>query len=49
MKVAALGRLDAVGAAAWTSLHARTRLRSPFLTWTWQTEWVRSFAVGRPL
>ncbi len=49
MKVAALGRLDAVGAAAWTSLHARTRLRSPFLTWTWQTEWVRSFAGGRPL
>ncbi|MBI4594279.1 MAG: GNAT family N-acetyltransferase, partial [Candidatus Rokubacteria bacterium] len=29
--------------------HARTRLRSPFLTWTWQTEWVRAFAADRRL
>jgi CelD/BcsL family acetyltransferase involved in cellulose biosynthesis len=44
VKVAVHDRLDAVGAAAWTALHARTRLRSPFLTWDWQTEWVRAFA-----
>ena len=26
-----------------------SRLRSPFLTWTWQREWVASFAQGRRL
>jgi CelD/BcsL family acetyltransferase involved in cellulose biosynthesis len=40
---------EAVGAAAWSALHAATRLRSPFLTWTWQTEWARAFAADRRL
>jgi len=40
---------EGIGAAAWSRLHARSRLRSPFLTWAWQTEWVRAFAPGRPL
>jgi CelD/BcsL family acetyltransferase involved in cellulose biosynthesis len=30
-------------------LHARSRLRSPFLTWAWQAEWARVFAHGRRL
>jgi CelD/BcsL family acetyltransferase involved in cellulose biosynthesis len=38
-----------IGAAAWSRLHARSRLRSPVLTWAWQTEWARAFAEGRPL
>lgn len=49
MKVTVHDHLDAVGAAAWGGLHARTRLRSPFLTWTWQAEWVQAFASGRRL
>lgn len=49
MKVVAHDRLDAVGATAWARLHARSRLRSPFLTWIWQTEWARAFAPGRRL
>jgi CelD/BcsL family acetyltransferase involved in cellulose biosynthesis len=42
-------RLEAVGPAAWDQLVAGSRLRSPFLTWTWQREWVRAFAPGRRL
>jgi CelD/BcsL family acetyltransferase involved in cellulose biosynthesis len=49
VKALAVDRLDAVGAAAWTTLHARSRFRSPFLSWTWQTEWARAFAQGRRL
>jgi len=49
VKVAVHERLQAVGAAAWGALHARSRLRSPFTTWTWQAEWVRVFAQGRRL
>jgi CelD/BcsL family acetyltransferase involved in cellulose biosynthesis len=41
--------LDAVGAAAWSALHARSALRSPFLGWTWQSEWVRAFGRDRRL
>ena len=44
MKIEVLERLDAVGPAAWQALHAATALRSPFLTWTWQSEWARAFA-----
>jgi len=40
---------EGVGAAAWSRLHVRSRLRSPFLTWAWQTEWARAFAQGRQL
>lgn len=49
VKVSVHDRLEAVGAAAWAGLHARTRLRSPFLAWTWQAEWVRAFLHGRRL
>jgi CelD/BcsL family acetyltransferase involved in cellulose biosynthesis len=42
-------RLEAVGSAAWSALHLRSRLCSPFLGWIWQTEWVRAFADGRRL
>jgi CelD/BcsL family acetyltransferase involved in cellulose biosynthesis len=41
--------LEAVGPAAWNTLHAETRLRSPFLAWTWQREWVSAFGEGRRL
>jgi CelD/BcsL family acetyltransferase involved in cellulose biosynthesis len=41
--------LEAVGADAWDSLHAETRLRSPFLAWTWQQQWAAVFAEGRRL
>jgi CelD/BcsL family acetyltransferase involved in cellulose biosynthesis len=41
--------LAAVGAAAWDALHAESRLRSPFLTWTWQREWLAVFGEGRRL
>ena len=44
MKIEVLEHLDAVGPAAWQTLHATTALRSPFLTWTWQSEWARAFA-----
>jgi CelD/BcsL family acetyltransferase involved in cellulose biosynthesis len=49
VKVEILERLEAVGATAWRDLHAATRLRSPFLTFTWQREWVRAFASSRRL
>jgi CelD/BcsL family acetyltransferase involved in cellulose biosynthesis len=41
--------LEAVGAEAWDALHAESRLRSPFLAWTWQREWVAVFAEGKRL
>jgi CelD/BcsL family acetyltransferase involved in cellulose biosynthesis len=41
--------LDAVGASAWDALQGASRLRSPFLAWTWQSEWVRAFGEGRRL
>ncbi|MGH7279314.1 MAG: GNAT family N-acetyltransferase [Candidatus Rokuibacteriota bacterium] len=49
MKVHLHDRLEAVDPGAWHALHAATRLRSPFLTWTWQREWVRAFAEDRRL
>src|SRR5262249_62132843 len=49
MKVSIRDRLGAVGAPAWDGLVASSRLRSPFLSWTWQTEWVRAFAADRRL
>jgi CelD/BcsL family acetyltransferase involved in cellulose biosynthesis len=49
MKVHVHDQLDAVGAEAWSGLHARSRLRSPYLDWTWQSEWVRGFGAGRRL
>ena len=44
MKTEILDDLDAVGPAAWQALHAASALRSPFLSWTWQSEWARAFA-----
>jgi CelD/BcsL family acetyltransferase involved in cellulose biosynthesis len=47
VKVLVHDGLDAVGVETWTTLHAATRLRSPYLGWTWQTEWVRAFGAER--
>jgi CelD/BcsL family acetyltransferase involved in cellulose biosynthesis len=41
--------LEAVGPTAWDTLQAGSRLRSPFLAWTWQSEWVTAFGRGRRL
>lgn len=49
VKVTVHDRLEAIGAASWDALHARTRVRSPFLGWVWQTEWVRTFGDGHRL
>ena len=47
MKIDAHDSLEAVGLDAWDALHAESRLRSPFLAWTWQREWVAAFLEGR--
>ena len=39
--------LEAVGSEAWQALHADSRLRSPFLGWAWQREWLTVFGEGR--
>lgn len=44
MKTEILEGLDAVGPSAWHALHASSALRSPFLTFLWQSEWTRAFA-----
>ena len=49
MKVSIRDRLEAVGAPAWDGLVAASRLRSPFLSWAWQSEWARTFAADRRL
>ncbi|MGH7310729.1 MAG: hypothetical protein ACREK6_18775, partial [Candidatus Rokuibacteriota bacterium] len=49
MKVIAHRGFEEIGAGAWSRLHARSRLRLPFLTWAWQTEWARAFTAGEPL
>jgi CelD/BcsL family acetyltransferase involved in cellulose biosynthesis len=49
VKIDVHGDLEAVGADAWNELHAATRLRSPFLAWTWQREWLAVFGEGRRL
>jgi CelD/BcsL family acetyltransferase involved in cellulose biosynthesis len=49
VKVVTHDRLDAVGATVWAGLHARSRQRSPFMTWAWQAEWAKTFAHGRRL
>ncbi|HEV8614542.1 MAG TPA: GNAT family N-acetyltransferase [Methylomirabilota bacterium] len=49
MKTEVRDRLEAVGADAWDGLLTGARLRSPFLSWTWQREWVRVFAPTRRL
>jgi CelD/BcsL family acetyltransferase involved in cellulose biosynthesis len=47
VKVSIRDQLEAVGPAAWDDLVAASRLRSPFLSWTWQCEWSRTFAEQR--
>lgn len=49
MKVVVHHRLEAVGRAAWENLRAASRLRAPYLSWIWQTEWVQAFASDRRL
>jgi CelD/BcsL family acetyltransferase involved in cellulose biosynthesis len=49
VKVVLHHRLEAVGRAAWEDLCARARLRAPFLSWVWQTEWLHAFAPERRL
>ena len=44
MKTESLEGLNAVGPSAWQALHAASVLRSPFLSWVWQSEWARAFA-----
>jgi CelD/BcsL family acetyltransferase involved in cellulose biosynthesis len=41
--------MEAVGRAAWEDLCAASRLRAPFSSWTWQTEWLHAFAADRRL
>jgi CelD/BcsL family acetyltransferase involved in cellulose biosynthesis len=47
VKVESADHLDSVGADAWDSLLAVSRLRSPFLSWTWQAHWAATFAADR--
>ncbi|PYM19492.1 MAG: hypothetical protein DMD78_24685 [Candidatus Rokuibacteriota bacterium] len=49
MKIEIHESLEAVGPEAWQALHADSGLRSPFLTWTWQHEWLAVFGEGRRL
>ena len=49
MKIDVDDSLEAVGPDAWDALHAESRLRSPFLGWTWQREWVAVFGAARRL
>src|SRR2546428_8204045 len=41
------GSSGGVGAWGWDGLVGATRLRSPFMSWTWQPEWARLFAPDR--
>ena len=49
MKLEILDRLEAIGPDPWRTLHRSARLRTPFLTFAWQREWTRAFAVGQRL
>jgi CelD/BcsL family acetyltransferase involved in cellulose biosynthesis len=49
VKVESADQLDSVGREAWDSLLAVARLRSPFLSWTWQAHWAVAFAADRRL
>lgn len=49
MKVESADRLESVGAEAWDALCAAARVRSPFLSWTWQRHWASVFATDRRL
>jgi CelD/BcsL family acetyltransferase involved in cellulose biosynthesis len=49
VKVESADQLESVGPQAWDSLHAVSRLRAPFLSWTWQAHWAAVFAADRRL
>jgi CelD/BcsL family acetyltransferase involved in cellulose biosynthesis len=49
VKVESADQLESVGPEAWDDLHAASRLRSPFLSWTWQAHWAAAFAADRRL
>jgi len=49
MKVEVHDCLEAVEPAEWDRLVHASRLRSPFTSWTWQSEWLRAFAPDRRL
>ena len=49
MKVDVHDRLEAIGPAAWNALVRSARRRAPFLSWTWQREWVGTFAAKQRL
>jgi CelD/BcsL family acetyltransferase involved in cellulose biosynthesis len=49
VKVTVHHRMEAVGRAAWEELCAGARHRAPFLSWTWQLEWLHAFAPDRRL
>ena len=49
MKVESADRLESVGPDVWDALHAASRLRSPFLSWSWQQHWAEAFAADRRL
>jgi len=46
MKVDALPGFAGLDERRWNGLLDQSKLPSVFLTWQWQTEWARSFAVG---
>jgi len=41
--------LEAIGPEAWEAVRADSGLRSPFLSWPWQHEWLAAFGEGRRL
>jgi CelD/BcsL family acetyltransferase involved in cellulose biosynthesis len=49
MKVEVLGSFDGLDAGRWNGLVERSALPSVFVTWQWQTSWVRAFAAAQPL
>jgi CelD/BcsL family acetyltransferase involved in cellulose biosynthesis len=49
VKVESADRLSSIRPEAWDALHATSRLRAPFLSWTWQAHWVTAFAAERRL
>ena len=49
MKTEVHESLDAIGAEAWEALRAGSGLAAPFMSWTWQREWVAVFGAGRRL
>ena len=49
MKIECADHLDAAEASAWDVVAGAARLRSPFLSWAWQSHWAAVFAEGRRL